>query len=424
MFGLYMLFHLCRISLAFAEETPTPSVQAPASPTVDNVHCTTLPNGRYYPAHRYCTPVPGLNEDGDDAPAIQAAIDKAGNDYGFVWLAENQTYTLKSPIRWKDTQWVGLYIGGTLQIAGSEDDWAGVEAIISVTNVTKWHLQGAGSSMHSSGPKIVGRGAVDGSMLRWNNGSAKPPPALFHLTDSHYIHPRDVDVKNAPGTYFRFEDCSHVDAHGIQLLTESGFGRPDTFGVFLGNTDYVFFDGVTVRFNESMPRTGHCFTVDSFPSHGIHAKNIDCRNAVTGVTVMLGASNTVYRVGETVVATHFDATNLTVEADIATGVLNMGKYPHVLVDDVVYDNVTVLGDGELAVVEDCWEMPGQVGPGGGCGLLEARGDAGVVEVKRSYTNLRFLNYRYFGRVRQGPKERMGDVVVSLFWSGWKRESDA
>lgn len=411
---LYILFNFCRLCLALANKTPTPSVQAPASTTVENVHCTTIPNGRYYPAHRYCTPVPGLSESGDDAPAIQAAIDKAGDNYGFVWLAENQTYTLKSPIRWQNTNWVGLFIGGVLRIAGTERDWAEAPAIFSVANVSKYHLQGAGFSLHRDGPRILGRGSIDSSLLRWNSSSRKPP-TLFHMTNSHYIHPRDVDIKNAPGTYFRFEDSSHIDAHNIQLITEAGYGRPDTYGFLLGNTEYVFFDGVDVQFNDKA-RTGNCFTVDSMPSHGVHVKNINCRNAVTGVTLMLGSSSTVYQVGNTVVASHFDVTNLTVDADIATGVLNAGKYPFVNVVEIVYDNVTVLG-GEAAVVDDCWEMPGQV-PHRGCSLLAERG----VEVKRSYTALWFKNYR--GKIRNPPRERTGDVVITIATPGWKSDPAA
>jgi hypothetical protein len=411
MFSKFWFIYFCNLKFAIAVDTPTSSAQAPPSRTVESVQCTTIPNGRYYPAHRYCTPVPGLSESGDDAPAIQAAIDKAGTNYGFVWLPENQTYTIKSPIRWSKMEWVGLYIAGKLKIGGTERDWENASAIMSIDSVQKWHLQGAGSSMIYDGPKIRGQGVIDGSELRWNS-STRAPPALFHLTKSHYIHPRDVVVNNAPGTYFRLEDVSHIDSSTIRLTTDEGYGRNDTFGILLGNAEYVFFNGVEMYFNEKT-RTGHCVTVDSVPSHGISIANIKCRNAVTGVTVMLGASSTSYRIGNVVVATHVTVKNLTVDAGIATGILNQGKYQNVMVSEVKYDNITVLG-GETAVIEDCWQAPGQSALPG-CAL--ARRETGT-QVSRSYTEIHFLNY--FGKIGSPPKERTGDVVIGLNAVNWTK----
>ena len=369
-----------------AAQSPV-SISNPSA-TLPEIPCQTTSRGRYYPAEINCTPVLDPSTD-DDTPALQAAIQRAGNNTGYVVIPSNMSLTLKSPVLWEKCQWCGLKNSGTIKIAGGKS-WEGVKGVLSAWNTIQWRMDSPG--------------VIDASYLRLAS-DADTPPALFHGFNMDHLWSTGMNLKNAPGTYLRLEKVSYISAQTISILSEKGYGRDDAYGIVMGGGEYVFWDHIDIK-NEG-ERTGNCIAIDGVPEHGTTIRNTTCVNTLTGVTVLLGASETRYTVNGLVNASHIRVTDLTVDADIATGVLNKG-FQRAAVSDVFFGNVTVL-NGDAAVVEDCWAGPGKTGQ---CDQTKNSQE----EPLRTYTGITFKDYK--GKLGAPPRNRTGTVVVDVRVENW------
>jgi hypothetical protein len=379
-----------------ATQTPTPVFNSATPTATDNVTCET-PFIKNYGYQTYCTPIPTAGDHADDAPAIQSAIKRAASYNGRVFIPENQTFTIRSPILVSNIQYFGLIINGVLKVAGTESDWKDADAIIAHEGVYEYFLEGDS-------------GIIDASDLRFDPGTANPP-ALLDFKNSSEVFLQHLALTNAPGTYLRIDGGQRYDTRHISMVTEKGYGRPDAYGVQLSDSQNVFFDDFRIQFEDDQ-RRGNCFAIDATPPPGwVYLSNIVCDNTHTGVTVMLGSSGTK-DTNETISVTGVSTTNLTVNANVATGFLNPG-FPRVNVSDVTFDNVTVQ-DGDAVVFSNCWQLPGQTTEQS-CKATSSEG-----RISQNYTDIWLENYQ--GKLSMPPHNQTGDVLIDVHIVNWGQES--
>src|ERR1700753_3572254 len=124
-------FLICIFSTLFLFVAAQTSTIASGSPTLTGpgtVSCETLFSKNYgYSTH--CTPTPGVGDNFDDAPTIQAAFDQAWANEGFVELPEGQTFTIRSPLFFSNCSYCGIRLNSVLKIVGTEEDWKDAGAI-------------------------------------------------------------------------------------------------------------------------------------------------------------------------------------------------------------------------------------------------------------------------------------------------------
>lgn len=292
-----------------------------------------------------CTPSSARNSSVDDVPAISEALSACGNG-GTIVIPAGETFTIRSPLDFRNCSGCNFQIEGTLKVSVDIDYWQH-KTVFLVTNVS-------GATFHS----LTGLGLIDGSGQKYwdyfaQNKTYRRPFLMNFINASNIIFTK-LKLKDAP-CFFLYIISSSTNIKFSNLVlsaVSTSINEPiNTDGIDTSESSYITIDNVHITNNDDCV----CFKNGS---NYITVNNVTCVGS-RGISVgSLGSPPGLYTV-KNIHVSNVKMINNTQATRIK--VFPGGpSYGTVIVSNVTIQGVIVDNCDFAFRVHNCYESSGEI----------------------------------------------------------------
>ena len=311
-------------------------------PWVALAHENSQVDARYLEKRKICQVNSEGYESVDDAPAINAAIQKCGSA-GTILLPVDQLYSIRSPIDLSPCRRCEIQLEGQLWFSNDPALFADKAAFISIPG-------GDGVTLRS----LTGEGVIDGrastvyQRYRLDDPWKTAPPMINILNSSNVVID-NILAKNIIKRFYMIDGkSSNIHLKNLRLTVENQWWqevwtRGESIGFHIRDSSSVTLENINVDFqsDRSDNNVGICAGID-WGTNNITVKNIYCRTG-GGAMVQFGTGgppNTIPPASQQY-ATNILIQNYTANASDNAGFQNLAGYDDAYVRNYRYKDVNI-----------------------------------------------------------------------------------